>query len=64
MAAILDTGWFPLSSHKGKKLVVFGLAVLSIAWFHGFQDNSMDSFFLPLSLLIDNQNRSFSVGWP
>ena len=33
--AVLGIGWFPLSFCKGKKLVVFGLVVLSIAWFHG-----------------------------
>ena len=43
--AILGTSWFPLSFCKGKKLVVFGLVVLSIAWLHGFWDNSIDSSF-------------------
>ena len=43
---ILDTGWVvPFELPQGKKLVVFGLVVLSIAWLHGFQDNSMDSSF-------------------
>ena len=44
-AAILDTSWFPLSFCKGKKLVAFGLPVLSITWPCGFWDNSMDSSF-------------------
>ena len=45
MATVLDAGWFPLSIHKGKKLIVFGLVGLSTIWLHGFQNNSMDSSF-------------------
>ena len=45
MVAILGTSWFPLSFCKGKKLVVYGLAVLSTASLHGFQDNSIESSF-------------------
>ena len=52
--AILGTGWFPLSFHKGKKLVVFGLAVLSIAWFCEFQDrlHGVFPFCFPCSLKV------------
>ena len=45
MVGILGTGWFHLSFCKGKKLVVLGLAVLSITWFCGLQESSMESSF-------------------
>ena len=41
----LSAGWVPLSFHKGKKLVIWGLAVLLAAWLHGLWDSSMESSF-------------------
>ena len=44
-AGILGAGWGPLSFYKGKKLVILGLALLSVVWFHGLWDGSMESSF-------------------
>ena len=44
--AFLESGWFPLSFLKGKKLVVLGLDGPSAGWVLELLDNSSESSFL------------------